>query len=58
MIPTFSSAELIPIIQPVIYTQGPYLVYVVKFPLVLETKFNLYKVTTFRVVMSKCKESV
>jgi hypothetical protein len=51
MFPPFSSAELISLIKPIIYTQGPYLVYVVKIPLILETKFTLYKVIPFPVIM-------
>jgi hypothetical protein len=51
MFPPFSSAELISLIKPIIYTQGQFLVYVVKIPLILETKFTLYKVIPFPVIM-------
>jgi hypothetical protein len=51
MFPPFSPAELISLIKPIIYTQGSFLVYVVKIPLILETKFTLYKVIPFPVIM-------
>lgn len=51
MFPPFPSAELISLIKPIIYTQGQYLVYVVKIPLILETRFILYKVIPFPVIM-------
>jgi hypothetical protein len=51
MFPPFSSAELISLMKPIIYTQGSFLVYVVKIPLILETKFTLYKVIPFPVIM-------
>ncbi|PNF43411.1 hypothetical protein B7P43_G13447 [Cryptotermes secundus] len=51
MFPPFSSAELISLIRPIIYTQGSFLVYVVKIPLILETRFTLYRVIPFPVIM-------
>jgi hypothetical protein len=47
MFPPFSPAELISLVKPIIYTQGSFFVYVVKIPLILETKFTLYKVIPF-----------
>lgn len=49
--PPFTSSELISLIKPIIYTQGSYLVYVVKIPLILETKFLLHRIIPFPVIM-------
>lgn len=52
MFPPFSSPELLSLIKPTIYTQGSYLIYSVKVPLVSETVYNLFRVIPIPVIMS------
>lgn len=58
MYPSLPSSELLSMIKPIIYTQGSYLVYIVKIPLIHDTPYQLYKSIPFPMVQDSNSTAV